>query len=230
MHICLLALGFTQLMKNSSLTTFSRKFLTATSLAEPLPKLTSTSVSPGSFLVSWVDKPPLFFSIVHTWYANLLWHCLLLLFSLLQLRQRWARKSGTSLAWETGSTQLGWELTELRRLVTGRPLGRTERFTAPRLVLLWAWRRLWFSTEAELLKERKATGLCMSIAWKENLLINISPEAPRYSTYITYTHIHISLDILVVFRVLLLGLWPCLVLWEIIQTTNNEVIHVPLSR
>lgn len=43
---------FTQLMKNSSLTISSRKFLIILSLAAPLLKLISTNVNPGSSLVT----------------------------------------------------------------------------------------------------------------------------------------------------------------------------------
>jgi len=54
-----------------------------------------------------------------------------------QRKLKWVRKSGTSSAYVTGSTQLGYEPIGLLKLVTGKPLGKIERFTAPKLVLWW---------------------------------------------------------------------------------------------
>ena len=96
-----------------------------------------------------------------------------------QRKLKWVRKSGTSSAYVTGSTQLGYEPIGLLKLVTGKPLGKIERFTAPKLVLWWGWRKPWFSTAVELPRGRKVTGSCMSIASKENLLTTTFHATPR---------------------------------------------------
>jgi len=96
-----------------------------------------------------------------------------------QRKLKWVRKSGTSSAYVTGSTLLVYELIGLLKLVTGKPPGKIERFTAPRLVLWWGWRKPWFSTVVEHPRERKATGSCMSIVLKANLLTTTFLATPR---------------------------------------------------
>lgn len=96
-----------------------------------------------------------------------------------QRKLKWVRKSGTSSAYVTGSTQLGYEPIGLLKLVTGKPLGKIERFTAPRPLLWSGWRKPWFSTVVELPRGRKVTGSCMSIALKANLLTTTFLATPR---------------------------------------------------
>ena len=175
MPICLLAFASTLLMKNLSPTTSWRRSWTVTSQVEPLLKLTSTNVNLGSYLVinfltNHLIKVDLKFDEVCD-FMNRFW----------QIKRRWERKSGTSSACVTASTQLGLELTGLLRLGTGKPLGKIGRSIAQRLVVWLGWRRRWCSTEGEPLRERRATGSCMSIALKANLLTTTSLGAPRFS-------------------------------------------------
>lgn len=105
------------------------------------------------------------------------WSLILWVFSFVQIKRKWGKRSGTFSALGTRNTQPVWEQTGLRRLVTGKPPERIRRFSAENRSL--GWRKPWFSTREELRRERKPTGSCMNTDWKEDSLSKISPKPPR---------------------------------------------------
>ena len=77
--------------------------------------------------------------------------------------------NGTFTVLETGSTQMGQELTVQHKLDTGKLQGKIGQCTLRRSQLVW--KRHWYTIEVEHHMALEPTGLCMNTAWLNQCLV-----------------------------------------------------------
>lgn len=101
-------------------------------------------------------------------------------------------KRGTSSAQEKQSTPMEADQTEPRILGIGRPRVSTSKSWLQEGITWWGWRRLWFSTEENLLMAPELTGSCTNIASSITPLHRFPSSSPKFPLFPSLIHSFIS--------------------------------------